>query len=136
MKADNIWMIQGFIGRQDVLFHIPVYQRNYDWSEQNCNRLLDDVERILQTGEKHFLGSIVFMSSKENSFSMPKYIIIHGDNVSDMFCEQQRSFNTEDPEYCQEANCHNTRIRCNCLCFIVNPICDDYHSPRPCPGGI
>lgn len=78
MKADNIWMIQGFIGRQDVLFHIPVYQRNYDWSEQNCNRLLDDVERILQTGEKHFLGSIVFMSSKENSFSMPKYIIIDG----------------------------------------------------------
>jgi len=78
MKADNIWMIRDFIGQAKVLFHIPVYQRNYDWSEQNCTRLLDDIERILETGEKHFLGSIVFMSSKENSFSLPKYTIIDG----------------------------------------------------------
>lgn len=78
MEAGKLWMIRDFIGQTKVLFKIPVYQRNYDWKEQNCSRLWDDIEKILKTGEKHFLGSIVFMSSKEASFALPQYTIIDG----------------------------------------------------------
>jgi len=78
MDAGNLWMLREFIGTNKVLFQIPVYQRNYDWSESNCNRLLDDIKTIIDTGEKHFLGSIVFMSTKDHSFSLQTYTVIDG----------------------------------------------------------
>ncbi len=78
MDAGKLWMLREFIGTNKVLFQIPVYQRNYDWSEANCNCLLDDVKTIIDTGDKHFLGSIVFMSTKEHSFSLQTYTVIDG----------------------------------------------------------
>lgn len=78
MDAHKLWMLRDFIGTNKVLFRIPVYQRNYDWSETNCNRLLDDVYSIMDTGDKHFLGTIVFMAARSGGFSLQEYIIIDG----------------------------------------------------------
>ena len=60
MDAHKLWMLRDFIGTNKVLFRIPVYQRNYDWSESNCNRLLDDIQAIMESGEKHFLAFLFF----------------------------------------------------------------------------
>lgn len=78
MDAHKIWMLRDFIGARKVVFRIPVYQRNYDWSEENCNRLLDDIKTIIDTGEKHFLGTIVFMAPKGGGFALKEYTIIDG----------------------------------------------------------
>lgn len=78
MDAHKLWMLRDFIGTNKVLFRIPVYQRNYDWSESNCNRLLDDIYGIVQSGDKHFLGTIVFMAAKNGGFALQEYIIIDG----------------------------------------------------------
>lgn len=78
MDAHKLWMLRDFIGTNKVLFRIPVYQRNYDWSEANCNRLLEDIYGILQSGDKHFLGTIVFMAAKSGGFALQEYIIIDG----------------------------------------------------------
>lgn len=80
MDADKYWLIKDFIRENKVLFKIPVYQRNYDWAESNCIRLLDDIKHILDSGPKakHFLGAIVFMASKDNGFSLFENIIIDG----------------------------------------------------------
>lgn len=78
MDAHKLWLLRDFIGANKVLFKIPVYQRNYDWSESNCNRLLDDVSNIIATNEKHFLGTIVFMSAGSGGFALQEYIIIDG----------------------------------------------------------
>jgi uncharacterized protein with ParB-like and HNH nuclease domain len=78
MDANKLWMLRDFIGANKVLFKIPVYQRNYDWSETNCNRLLDDIQTIIDTSEKHFLGTIVFMASNNGGFALQEYIIIDG----------------------------------------------------------
>ena len=78
MDAHKLWMLRDFIGTNKVLFRIPVYQRNYDWSESNCNRLLDDIYGIMQSGDKHFLGTIVFMAAKCGGFALQEYIIIDG----------------------------------------------------------
>ncbi len=77
MEAHKLLILRDFIGASKVLFRIPVYQRNYDWSEANCNRLLDDIFNIMETGDKHFLGTIVYMAA-QNSFSLREYIIIDG----------------------------------------------------------
>lgn len=78
MDAHKLWMLRDFIGTNKVLFRIPVYQRNYDWAESNCNRLLDDVHDIMETGDKHFLGTIVFMAARSGGFALQEYIIIDG----------------------------------------------------------
>lgn len=78
MDAHKLWMLRDFIGTNKVLFRIPVYQRNYDWSESNCNRLLDDIYGIMKSGDKHFLGTIVFMAVKSGGFALQEYIIIDG----------------------------------------------------------
>lgn len=78
MDAHKLWMLRDFIGTNKVLFRIPVYQRNYDWSESNCNRLLDDIYGIMKSGDKHFLGTIVFMAAKSGGFALQEYIIIDG----------------------------------------------------------
>lgn len=39
---------------------IPVYQRNYNWSTANCDKLLSDLESLFSTKKDgHFFGSIV-----------------------------------------------------------------------------
>lgn len=78
MDAHKLWMLRDFIGTNKVLFKIPVYQRNYDWAESNCDRLLDDIYDIINSGEKHFLGTIVFMAAKNGGFALQEYIIIDG----------------------------------------------------------
>ncbi|MEI8289755.1 MAG: DUF262 domain-containing protein [Verrucomicrobiota bacterium] len=56
-----------FLSQADTQFIIPVYQRNYDWTETQCKLLLDD---ILAAGLNdkivaHFIGSIVYIHDGE-----------------------------------------------------------------------
>lgn len=80
MKAGNFLLLQDFIGVNKVIFQIPVYQRNYDWSEENVKRLLDDLKTIIDTGDQHFLGTIVYLpqSSDDDEVLMHTYTIIDG----------------------------------------------------------
>ena len=80
MKAGNFQLLQDFIGVNKVIFQIPVYQRNYDWSEENVMRLLDDLKHIIDQGDKHFLGTIVYQphDDDDDEVLMHEYIIIDG----------------------------------------------------------
>lgn len=78
MDPHKLWMLRDFIETNKVLFRIPVYQRNYDWSEANCDRLLDDIYEIINSGDKHFLGTIVFMAARSGGFTLQEYTIIDG----------------------------------------------------------
>ena len=49
-------LIEGKLTR----FVIPVYQRNYDWKQEQCGRLFDDLVEVAKVGRgEHFFGSIV-----------------------------------------------------------------------------
>jgi uncharacterized protein with ParB-like and HNH nuclease domain len=55
--------LSGFLTKNRTQFIIPVYQRNYDWTNAQCKQLLED---IIEVGNKtindnHFVGSIVFI---------------------------------------------------------------------------
>ncbi|QGU05295.1 hypothetical protein CETAM_10230 [Corynebacterium comes] len=53
---------------------IPVYQRNYDWTRKQCERLFDDLENAIRENRpKHFFGAVV--GDPETSF---KWIVIDG----------------------------------------------------------
>jgi uncharacterized protein with ParB-like and HNH nuclease domain len=54
--------IQIFIQTPKVQFVIPVYQRNYDWSTQQCGELLRDIISVVKENRvSHFIGSIVYL---------------------------------------------------------------------------
>ena len=62
MKASERKITKLF-SESDTVFSIPVYQRDYNWQEKQCQRLFKD---ILQTGKNekvssYFLGSIVYI---------------------------------------------------------------------------
>lgn len=41
-------------------FIIPVYQRNYDWKQENCKQLFDDLVQVIRENKQsHFFGSFV-----------------------------------------------------------------------------
>ena len=48
MKANEL-QINNFLQAPNVQFVIPVYQRNYDWSNTECRELLNDIISV-ETG--------------------------------------------------------------------------------------
>ena len=55
----------------DKRFIIPVYQRNYDWKQDNCKQLYDDLVKIIKKDRKsHFFGSVVSVHTdgEDNEF--------------------------------------------------------------------
>ncbi|MBQ9005727.1 MAG: DUF262 domain-containing protein [Atopobiaceae bacterium] len=48
-------------------FSVPVFQRNYDWTQKQCKRLFDDLEKMLTNDTKnHFFGSIVSLEGERD----------------------------------------------------------------------
>ena len=52
--------ILDFISATKRTFIIPVYQRNYSWDKDNCEKLFSDLIDSLKSGKKHYFGNIVY----------------------------------------------------------------------------
>lgn len=63
-----------------VQFVIPVFQRDYGWTEAQCEQLWKDVVRVGTAGgeAKHFIGSVVYVASDQTSASFTRWLIIDG----------------------------------------------------------
>ena len=76
MKGSEALML-GFMEGADKRYIIPVYQRKYDWKEENCRQLYEDLKKIVtDKRDSHFFGSIV--SSVVPNGSKIEYHIIDG----------------------------------------------------------
>ena len=76
MKANEL-QINNFLQAPNVQFVIPVYQRNYDWTNIECKELLIDIISV-ETEDRgtHFIGSIVFVHEGTYSTSEVKELVI------------------------------------------------------------
>ncbi|MEI0794730.1 DUF262 domain-containing HNH endonuclease family protein [Brachyspira pilosicoli] len=55
-------------------FFIPVYQRNYDWKKEQCNKLIHDIEKAVdRDAREYFIGSFVLVRKEDDKKSF--YII-------------------------------------------------------------
>lgn len=76
MKANEKLLVR-FLESSDTNFIIPVYQRNYNWQKEHCERLYDDCINIIKNDYKsHFLGTIV--SIYNESGRSREYLVIDG----------------------------------------------------------
>lgn len=55
-------IINNFLERSKWQYKIPVYQRNYEWSFEQCEKLFEDIVRAAQRAQEHFCGVMVFQS--------------------------------------------------------------------------
>ena len=53
-------IITNFLSQNGQQYKIPVYQRNYEWSIEQCNKLFEDIVQAAKRNQLHFCGSIVF----------------------------------------------------------------------------
>lgn len=78
MEANKIKLLE-FIGSGKKTFNIPVYQRNYDWKQEHCERLFRDVEKIAKSNNtvEHFLGTVVYVISSAQ-LNYTEFVLIDG----------------------------------------------------------
>ncbi|GAA7538151.1 DUF262 domain-containing protein [Helicobacter pylori] len=74
--------INDFFALTGTIFSIPVYQRNYTWEEENCEKLLQDIVSISQNKKTHFMGSITYIlhliDDEKSLRPLQEFVIIDG----------------------------------------------------------
>lgn len=77
MKKEKGGIINDFIEPNKKQYSIPVYQRNYEWSKEQCVKLFDDILLAHKKDRYHFTGSIVFAPLKTEK-KIEYYVVIDG----------------------------------------------------------
>ncbi|MGL2615851.1 DUF262 domain-containing protein [Helicobacter pylori] len=74
--------VNDFFALTGTIFSIPVYQRNYTWAEENCEKLLQDIVSISQNKKTHFMGSITYIlrliDDEKSLRQLQEFVIIDG----------------------------------------------------------
>ena len=76
MDANKENMLEFLEGKKQ--FVLPIFQRRYSWTKEQCSKLWDDVVRVGGNEEtpSYFLGSIV--SIGDGGATVPKFLVIDG----------------------------------------------------------
>jgi uncharacterized protein with ParB-like and HNH nuclease domain len=61
-------------------FIVPVFQRDYRWSESQCEQLWSDILLIARdpASRQHFLGSVVYVATGDSASSFTRWLLIDG----------------------------------------------------------
>lgn len=72
------------LSNNDVTFFIPPYQRNYEWTDEQCKVFLEDILKTYEENKvegnqkQHFFGTVTYFKS-ESVFGQPsKLVLIDG----------------------------------------------------------
>ena len=77
MKATETTILK-FIGGEDKVFIIPPFQRNYEWTIEQCEELFDDILNAVKSKKNHYLGNIIYYEGENNGASFSENILIDG----------------------------------------------------------
>lgn len=77
MKIESARMLNDYIEPNKKQYCIPVFQRDYAWTEEQCTKLFEDIVMAYKKDRPHFCGSFVYapLGSKKH---IDSYIIIDG----------------------------------------------------------
>ena len=69
------------LSNNDATFFIPPYQRNYEWTEEQCKVFLEDVIKTRDSNKvgkhvEHFFGSVTYFQSEQSVFGQPYRLIL------------------------------------------------------------
>ncbi|EJB40974.1 hypothetical protein Kazakh3193_05430 [Helicobacter pylori] len=73
-KIDSYeWYLKNTL-KEELYYQIPIYQRPYQWTKENCEKLLDDLFFNYEDDREsdYFCGSLVLVKSDPNPIPIPK----------------------------------------------------------------
>lgn len=71
--------VLNLLSNNDVTFFIPPYQRNYEWDEEMCKILFNDIKNISKGNNiQHFFGSVIYYSESSIFGEPTKLILVDG----------------------------------------------------------
>lgn len=78
MKANRMWLFSDLLEKNKRVFKVPVYQRNYDWSNIQCEKLFRDIMDASRRDVQHFTGTIVYIDDVNGGSGLNEVLIIDG----------------------------------------------------------
>ena len=78
MKANRMWLFSDVLEKNKRVFKVPVYQRNYDWDNIQCEKLYQDIIKSNEKNSQHFTGTIVYIDDVNGGSGLNEVLIIDG----------------------------------------------------------
>lgn len=78
MKANRMWLFSDVLEKNKRVFKVPVYQRNYDWSNIQCEKLFQDIMKANERNCQHFTGTVVYIDDINGGSGLNEVLIIDG----------------------------------------------------------
>ncbi|PDX32385.1 DUF262 domain-containing protein [Helicobacter pylori] len=113
-KIDSYeWYLKNTL-KEEFYYQIPIYQRPYQWTEENCEKLLDDLFEDYEEDREsdYFCGSLVLVKSDPNS-KTEIYDVVDGQQRLSTFIllakvlatlySERLDPESKSPEYLQES---------------------------------
>ncbi len=114
-KIDSYeWYLKNTL-KEELYYQIPIYQRPYQWTEENCEKLLDDLFFNYEYDREsdYFCGSLVLVKSDPNS-KTATYDIVDGQQrlstfillakvLATLYSERLDPTKSKSQEYLQES---------------------------------
>lgn len=73
-----MWIFADVLEKNKRVFKIPVYQRNYDWTNIQCEKLFQDIIKANEMDRQHFMGTVVYIDDISGGSGLNEVLIIDG----------------------------------------------------------
>lgn len=73
-----MWLFSDVLEKNKRVFKVPVYQRNYDWSNIQCEKLFQDIMKANERNRQHFTGTVVYIDDVNGGSGLNEVLIIDG----------------------------------------------------------
>ena len=60
------------------VFKIPLFQRNYSWSTENCSLLFNDIKKAFDNKESYYIGNFIYYAENTANVGITEFILIDG----------------------------------------------------------
>lgn len=92
------------LSNNDVTFFIPPYQRNYEWTSEQCSVFLEDVKKTYLANKRgkhtqHFFGTVTFFANEAHFGEPTKLVLIDGQQritTTMLFLVAMRDISTDE----------------------------------------
>ncbi|QEH62010.1 hypothetical protein SCHIN_v1c08150 [Spiroplasma chinense] len=74
----NLGHVRATLLEHNEVYIIPVYQRNYSWTKEQCSQFFDDLIKLKNSNDVHFIGNIILNRNVNNLTYINENIIIDG----------------------------------------------------------
>jgi len=92
--------VMDFLSGHAKCFVIPPFQRNYQWTEEQCEELFQDIVKAHSAKKSHYLGNIVYYYGQNDSSSYRELVLVDGQQrittILVLLCSIRDSISDED----------------------------------------